>query len=239
MSSDLRIDHKRNNFLRDVRAVVFDAAETLITVGPSRAATFRKALQGVGLERESSEVNIAFKLAELEVSISELSGGSRREQRLRLNQAVLSHLGLSIDGLPEIVFQEFESTQRHWQAIDGAKNVFQHLRSVGLRIGVGSNFSERCSEILSTCDLVPDFLVVSAICGHEKPSEEFFTLVEKACSFPRSNCLFVGDSLRLDYLPSRAFGFKSLLFDEYSVFGESFSRLTNLNDLIPLLDLIS
>lgn len=84
------------------------------------------------------------------------------------------------------------------------------LQAMGIRVGIAGNQPARRTEQLVALDLPHDVLAVSADLQVEKPSPEFFQVVQKLVGAQEpSQVLYVGDRVDNDVLPAMAFGMRT------------------------------
>ena len=58
-----------------------------------------------------------------------------------------------------------------------------------------------------------DYVAIACEIGWKKPSAESFKLTAKMLNLSVSECLYIGNSIELDYLGAKNAGMKSFLFD--------------------------
>lgn len=98
---------------------------------------------------------------------------------------------------------------------DGAPETLKALKEQGIRIGVGTDMTAHVQfEKLSVLGLLSDidFLVSSEEVGAEKPAPLFFARCVEKARAQKSECLFVGDSLKKDVLGAQDAGMKAVWY---------------------------
>lgn len=109
------------------------------------------------------------------------------------------------------------------------------LAARDLQLGVLSNFSPNCEDVLHKVGVHSyfRFFVVSALAGFEKPDPRIFDLVVRAAERPRSEIVYVGDSLFHDVKGARGAGMDAILVDRQDRFS-SFEgvRVRDLGELV-------
>jgi beta-phosphoglucomutase len=98
---------------------------------------------------------------------------------------------------------------------DDALPALEALRSLGLGLGVLSNFGPHLREVLDNLGLLPffDFVVVSAEVGLAKPDPRIFDRVVEEAGVPRKRILYVGDHVGDDVEGARGAGLDAVLID--------------------------
>ena len=187
-----------------IKVVIFDLDNTLYSYDKAHAAAFAALLgfaaDRLGLSKERFE---ALHAQASRVLTLRCSGGPAIHNRLIRFQILLELAELPIGEAPAMAACYWETLLDHMEAEPGAARTLQTLRSMGLRIGVGTNMTaDRQFEKLSRLDLLPwvDFLVTSEELGVEKPDPRLFALCAEKAGAGQCDCCFVGDSLEKDAL---------------------------------------
>ncbi len=89
------------------------------------------------------------------------------------------------------------------------------LRARGVRMGVVSNFSPNCEDILRAQGVHAyfDFFIVSAVVGIEKPDPRIFDLAVSAARRGRAEMVYIGDSVHHDIQGAQGAGLAAILID--------------------------
>lgn len=120
------------------------------------------------------------------------------------------------------------------ELFDGAEAFLRRLKTHGVKIGFCTDLTAhiqfRKIIKLGISD-IPDAVVTSEECGHEKPHPSMFmTILDKLKVMPR-DALMIGDSLEKDIIGAKECGMNVCLYgqssDEYP-FAESYDRLVEL-----------
>ncbi len=141
-----------------------------------------------------------------------------------------------------IVFRAYQET----------RETLLQLLERGFSMGVLSNWDGRLPQVLRDLELDGffDFVVSSAQVGYEKPDARFFEfgLQKIRISHPQietENCIYIGDHWGKDVVPSRLMGMQAIWVvrnqrdftsGETATNDENVPQVSNLRDLIPLLD---
>jgi len=125
-------------------------------------------------------------------------------------------LGLTQTPLNEHLFSDlyrrFERAEA-WRIFDDVLPTLKSLISVGLKLGIISNWDERLRPLLRDLNLDGYFrtIVISSEVGACKPSAKIFQQTALALELPPGSILHVGDSPTMDVGGAIASGFQSLL----------------------------
>ncbi len=108
-------------------------------------------------------------------------------------------------------FQRGEFEAAHADAIPA----LEMLTARGVPLGIVSNFSPNCEDILRAQGLHKyfSFFIVSAIAGVEKPAARIFDLAVRAANAPREQLVYIGDSIFHDIQGARGAGIAPILID--------------------------
>ena len=206
------------------RAVSFDVGQTLLRPYPSFAAAFARlcraggvrlsAVRAAGIDEISERRLLDYQRRGLTFSGSTESS---REFWLGIYRDFLESVG--VDGtvlgrLPEQVYEGFTRAESYRLFAD-ALPALRAARRAGLRVGVLSNWEPWLVRLLAELkiDRLLDFVVVSGICGYEKPDPRIFLVAVEAAGVPAAALLHVGDSLHTDVAGARAVGITPALVD--------------------------
>ena len=109
------------------------------------------------------------------------------------------------------------------------------LHAHGKRLGILSNFSPNLENVLRQIGIHGyfSFCVVSAIVGVEKPDPRIFDLMVRVASTPRSDIVYVGDSIFHDIEGARNAGIAGILVDRQNQYPEfNGTRVRDLRELV-------
>ena len=103
------------------------------------------------------------------------------------------------------------------------RQALESCSSLGLTLGVVSNFDRRLEGILQACGLLThfSFLVTSEEAGVAKPDPAIFEQALRRCGVAASNTAHVGDHYLMDYLSSRSLGIHGYLLDRHNKYSSS------------------
>jgi putative hydrolase of the HAD superfamily len=195
-----------------VRAVLFDAGNTLVFLDYSRMAAAVAGELGLPLTGDA--------LAAEAPRAARAMEGLRAPDRERAD-AYLEALFRGA-GVPAARMAEVRATlvrlhgERHlWSStVPGTREALSRLRAARLRLGVVSNSDGRVAEALEAAELLDCFDVVvdSGLAGVEKPDPAIFHAALDALGVPARDALYVGDLYDVDVLGARGAGMDAVLF---------------------------
>jgi len=207
-----------NDFLSDIRAVVFDAVGTLIYPRPTAAEIYAEVGRRFGSRRKQEEIAERFGLAfQKEEAVDRVAGfrTSEERERLRWRRIVTEVLDDVSDSEAcfQTLFQHFSRPQA-WRCDQDAASTVQALARSGYLLGIATNYDHRLRSVVAgLTELSPiQNLVISSEVGWRKPAPQFFAAVSEVHQLPSQRILHVGDDALNDYEAARAAGMPAVLF---------------------------
>jgi putative hydrolase of the HAD superfamily len=204
-----------------LRAVIFDAVGTIIRPFPSVGAVYARAVRDYGLRCPATLLDRHFRRAYRDLKPERFTGGGRfrtsegRESRWWKRAVSRTFEAAGCGRLPreaaEAAFDAF-SRARAWRPYADVAATLDELSSIGLRLGVVSNFDSRLLRVLQELNLTSSFssLIISSECGYAKPSPRIFQAALKELDVRADEALHVGDRREEDYHGPRAAGLDAL-----------------------------
>lgn len=232
-----------------IRAVFFDAGETLLSPHPSFPELFARVMaeEGHGIARD--EVEAAFEglapgFAKILEGLGAENWSTSREVSRKFWGSIyeIAFEKLGIDGdrtlLADAVYARFTRLDSYrlfpdsLPAIDG-------VRRSGRGAGIISNFEEWLAELLVHLEVahLVDPLVISGREGVEKPDPAIFEIAIERAGVEPSESVYVGDHLRVDVEAAEAVGMTGVLIDRRERHPDYAGlRITTLTELGRILD---
>lgn len=194
-----------------LRAVLFDAGNTLLFLDHARMAEAVGAALGVPLT--GARLAAGSRAAARSMEQGRNTDGERTEAYL---EALFLEAGVPADRLDEVrsCLGRLHDERHLWSGIaDDAHDALTRLRNAGLRLGVVSNSDGRVEEALEVAGLRGYFDVVvdSTLAGVEKPDPAIFRLALATLDVPPGSALYVGDLYEVDVVGARAAGIEAVL----------------------------
>jgi putative hydrolase of the HAD superfamily len=229
--------------LRNIRAIFFDAGQTLLEANPPVEEVYREAFATHGVEAELDAVHHAVHATWREVDArrecgEERWGGLEGEAGFwrRFVEQVYGRSGGK--GLPEPLLNGLVAhfrEDKHWRVYPETREVLSALRDAGVNLLVVSNWDSTLPGLLERLELLPFFdgVVVSAVFGASKPSRAIFDEAVRLAGVTHADALHVGDSLVDDYHGARAAGLHALLLDRLGRAPEGLEAIRSLSELPP------
>jgi HAD superfamily hydrolase (TIGR01509 family) len=199
---------------RALRAVLFDAGNTLVFLDYARLAEGVGAALGLPLTGEGLSCHAIAAARAMEAA------AGTDQDRAAVYLETLFRLG----GVPSQRLDEVRAClarmhrERHlWSAVaERAAESLGRLRAAGIRLGVVSNSDGRVEHALQAAGLREYFDVVldSALVGVEKPDPRIFRAALDALGVTPEEALYVGDLYEVDIIGARAAGMEAVLLGQ-------------------------
>ncbi|KAF3856263.1 hypothetical protein F7725_016986 [Dissostichus mawsoni] len=206
-----------------LRWVLWDVKDTLLKVRASVGEQYCKEAKRVGLNLNPVEVEAAFLKAYRHHSSRSPNYGisqglDGRSWWIRVVRDTFSQCRVQdpalLNAMAHNLYYSFCDAE-NWEVFPDSKKTLESCSSLGLELGVVSNFDNRLKEILRVCGLLShfSFLITSEKAGIAKPSPAIFEQVLQKCGVPAASVAHIGDHYLNDYLASRSVGLHGFLLD--------------------------
>ncbi len=230
-----------------VRAVFFDAGETLVHPAPTFPDLFAAIVTREGHPREPVDirhgltmVSDAFVRAAEDNELWTTSPDRSRRFWTVVYDRFLEVLDIPTgNGLTETLYAEF-SDVGNYDAFEDVRPVVDALEGAGVQLGVISNFEPWLEDLLAQLDLARSFpvRVVSGLEGVEKPDPAIFLLALARAGLEPHEAAYVGDVPEFDVEPAAALGMFPVLIDRRERYPDhGGARATDLRELPAILGL--
>ncbi len=228
-----------------IRAVFFDAGETLVYPHPSFVELFAEVLgeEGHPIEAETvQEVVHASSESFNELMLSETAlNWSTSPERSRALWDVVYRVFLKETGIPErehervvqALYDRFRSIASY-RLYPDVMPTLERLQKMDLTLGLISNFEDWLEQLLETLEVSRffDVTVISGIEGVEKPNTRIFDIALERAKMDAAHSVYVGDNPIFDAEPARQAGMLPVIIDRRDRHTDSeFTRITSMEDL--------
>ena len=205
------------------RAVLFDAAGTLIELREPVGETYARIARAHGVVIAPSELGTAFRATFRKVPAMVFPGAPITEiPQLEKTwwSKVVTKTFLAAD--PAVRFTDFDaffeqlydemSRPEAWREIPGVRSLLLKLRSLRWRTAIVSNFDRRLLGLLQGLELAElfDAVVLCSDVGVAKPDPAIFERALERLDVPASRAVVVGDDELLDIEGARAAGLRAI-----------------------------
>jgi putative hydrolase of the HAD superfamily len=230
----------------DVRAIFFDAGETLVYPHPSFAELFSEVLRREGrivdpatvqetVSIYSKRFSDASRAEDIPPRLWSISKERSRTFWLEVYANFLSDVGVSdgVDELAERLYEAF-SDLSNYRLHGDAIPTLERLQAGGYALGVISNFEDWLERLLDALDVTRYFpvRVISGIEGVEKPDPKIFRIALERADVEPSASVYVGDHPYFDIEAARRAGMLPVLIDRRGRYPDADGiRITSLEDL--------
>jgi putative hydrolase of the HAD superfamily len=229
----------------DVRAVFFDAGETLVYPHPSFAEVFAEVLREEGHVVDPTKVQEVVSAHSSRFTDYVLEGEGRlwstsSERSRKMWRGVYDHFLTEVgtpkgqhDHLFERLYARFTDLATYRLHPD-AIPVLGRLRKTDLVLGLISNFEEWLERLLETLEVAHffDVTVISGIEGVEKPDPQIFRIALERTGVAAEQAVYVGDHPFFDVDAAKEAGMVPVLIDRRGRHADTDAiRITSLEDL--------
>jgi putative hydrolase of the HAD superfamily len=232
-----------------LRAVFFDAGETLLHPHPSFPELLSATLSEEGIdaspERIRAKVHVLTDRFHRAAADGELWSTSEARSRAfwgSVYSLLLGELGVTMDDrLAARLYATFTDAA-NYRLFPDVLPVLEDLRGRGLTLGLVSNFEAWLDGLLEHLGIrtLLDIRVISGEVGLEKPDPEIFRMALARASVLPAASTYVGDNPYFDVEPAVAVGMRGILIDRRDRHpGFPGDRITSLSDLPAALELAS
>lgn len=206
-----------------IRAVLFDAAGTLIHLREPVGETYARFAGAHGMALPAAALQSAFPRALRAMPPMVFPGldpGQTRERERAWWRAVVravfeaagaGALGADFDRCFARLFAHFAGPGA-WRSAAGAVELLAALRARGLRTGVVSNFDHRLPALLEALALAPqlEVIVLPGEAGAAKPDRRIFAYALTRLGIDAGEAVYVGDDAQDDVLGSEGAGLRAI-----------------------------
>ncbi|WP_312767461.1 HAD family hydrolase [Epilithonimonas sp.] len=213
---------------KPIKVILFDAANTLI-YKPSLYSNMLTVLQKFSYDIDEEKLQYHHKLLS---EIINFPDRTSREFYKEFNAELL--LSLGIIPTEELLNELFSAcSYLEWKAFDDV----MILDKIETRKAVLSNFNSTLNGLLDQLigENIFSDIIISENEAYRKPHREFYELALNKLNVSPEEILYIGDSLKLDIIPAKELGFKTLLIDRLNIFSNYKERISNMNDIVNYL----
>jgi putative hydrolase of the HAD superfamily len=213
-----------------VRAVLFDAGETLVHPSPSFPELFTTVLAAAGHRRDPDAVieasrSVFRRFSEAARDNELWTTSQERSERFwkSVYERMLDELGLPGDvSLRDTLYVTFTDPS-NYALFDDVREAIGSLEDAGLALGIVSNFEGWLEDLLGTLGVRDRFQVrvISGLEGVEKPDAAIFERALERIGATAADVVYVGDNPEFDVEPAAAVGMTPVLIDRRQRFPDA------------------
>lgn len=199
-----------------IRAIVFDAAGTLIYPEPNVVDVYHRLGQKFHSKLDPSQIRQRFQASFRSHFVDRAQSGGETSAAIekRKWEHLVREVFSDVDAFSELfsdLWAHF-ANRNHWRCFDDVAECMEWLAAQSLIVAIGSNFDDRLTGVVPY--LMPlrsiQHIFYSAAIGWMKPAAPFFRAIEQSLDLPPHEILMVGDTLETDVQGARRSGWQAL-----------------------------
>ena len=231
----------------DIRAVFFDAGETLVHPHPSFPELLTEVLNDEGhdvdvdfVSKRLWHVSERFLKASQDNELWSTSAEKSKAFWSSIYETFLGEMDIDwTEHLAERLYTTFTDIT-NYRLFDDALETLEVLEGRGLELGLISNFEEWLERLLHALDVARFFevRVISGSAGVEKPDPRIFEIALEQAGVDAAESVYVGDNVHFDVEPAVSVGMDTVLIDRRGRYPDhDGKRITSLVELPAALGL--
>lgn len=197
----------------------FDLGYTLVKT--NREEVYQKTLERFDAIRTLDEITMAYHRAD-KLFMREYQGVLGKDSKVFMPwyTGTLNYflqLSLPIEEVIRVQLAVAKEQPVQWQAFDFTKSTLHHLRELGYKLGLISNWNHTAREVLARNGLLEEFdeIIISSEVGIEKPDSAIFELAFAKGKVTAEQSLYIGDNYYDDVRGCQKVGMDCLLINPY------------------------
>jgi len=230
----------------NVKAVSFDAADTLFYIKDGLGHTYAKVANKYGISPSPMELKTSFsKHFSKAPPLAFNTDDQEKRKKLEKNwwydvvHNVYKDVGMfeRFDEYFNDLFEVFRT--RAWEIFPETKEALSELKNRGYKTIIVSNFDSRVYDVCRNLEISQYFddFVISSERGYAKPSVEIFQITLKRKNLNPDQCIHIGDDFTNDYICPTAIGMNALFLDREGTSNYNGNdKISNLNEIIQKLE---
>lgn len=234
----------------EIHVVLFDAVGTLIRPDPPVSDVYYEIGRRFGSNLSHADIRSRFSKSFAKYETSGVYSdrdhlrssdvhATNQQMEIQRWQLIVRDIFTDVADAEESLFLalwEHFAQSCNWSLYDDVKPTWSELTSRGLTIGIASNFDDRLESICAEFEPLSHCRHVfwSARIGFSKPSQGFFSAIERQLAMHANRILLVGDHANNDYAGANKAGWHAILLDRNSLqpADHTINRLTTLSTLL-------
>lgn len=238
-------DSTNVKYFEGVKAVFFDAGNTLLSASPDVATSYAETAQKYGCRAQAADIRARFPRLwrDYEQKRKDFLFKTDRDGTKKFWETFVSEVFepykteiSDFKAFFDELYEKFAS-EKAWRLFDDALFTLEYLKRKGYRLAVVSNWDYRLEGIIRNLGLSAYFeeVFISSEIGFEKPSPEIFYFALQKMSLAAADTLHVGDSVHDDAEGALAAGIRPvIIFRDPERTRESGGRFAAIDSLARL-----
>jgi putative hydrolase of the HAD superfamily len=223
----------------NVRAVLFDAADTLFHTRGTVGEIYGSVAREYGSMADPAAIQAAF-LRQFRHS-GPVSAAGEKAWWKDVVHRVFTEVGMvrDFERFFDKVYDQFRDASG-WVLFPETVEVLETLQKRGLKLGIVSNFDSRVYSVMRALGILHyfDSVTISSETGSAKPDRRIFEAAVRSVDTPPSEVLLIGDSLRDDVEAAERAGLQAVLIDRNARYADM-SHVRRISDLKEVISLVA
>lgn len=230
----------------NIKAVFFDAADTLFYIREGLGKTYSEPAKKYGVNPSPEELKKSFSKhfsAAPPLAFSEVDSAERKKLEKKwwfdVVKNVYSDLGMfeNFEDYFDDLFEIFRTSA--WEIFPETREVLTYLKEKDYRLVVVSNFDSRVYDVCKSLEIYDYFddYVISSEAGYAKPDTEIFQIALSNNGITPDECIHFGDNYVNDYISPVTIGMNAVFLDRKGKYrnNDSVNSIKDLNEIKELL----
>ncbi|MGH7885224.1 MAG: HAD-IA family hydrolase [Thermodesulfobacteriota bacterium] len=231
---------------KNIKAVFFDAADTLFYIKEGLGKTYSFPAKKYGIEASPEEIKKSFSRhfsSAPPLAFGDVTDKERKTLEKKwwyeIVKNVYNDVGMfsDFDSYFEELYEIFRAGA--WEIFPDTKYVLSYLKEKNYKIIVVSNFDSRVYDVcenLEIYDYFDDF-IISSEAGFAKPDIEIFQYALEKNSLNPFECIHIGDNYLNDYISPTSLGINAVFLDREKKYHlvENLKTIQNLTEITEFL----
>jgi len=231
--------------LSNIKAVFFDAADTLFFIKEGLGDAYASPARKYGVNPDPHDLKKAFSKhfpSAPPLAFGDLSDKERKSLEknwwYEVVKKVYKDVGMfdAFDDYFNDLFEVFRTSA--WEIYPETINVLNEIKKMGFTVIVVSNFDSRVYDVCDNLGIIDHFddFIISSEVGYAKPDVEIYNIALNRNNLNPEECVFIGDNYSNDYVAPTNIGMRALLLNRESENEKhSVDKISNLNELLKII----
>lgn len=231
---------------QNIRAVFFDAADTLFYIKRGLGKTYSDPAKKYGTNPSPEKLKESFSKhfsSAPPLAFPDMDDGKRKKLEKQWWYEVVTNVYKDVgmfqqfDSYFEDLFEIFRTSA--WEIFPETREVLEYLKSRNYRLVVVSNFDSRVYDVCRSLEIYDYFddYIISSEAGFAKPDTEIFQIALRRNSLDPGSCVHFGDNYLNDYVSPVTIGMNAVFLDRKGEY-QNINNVNSIKDLSEIKQLL-